>query len=198
MEIRVGKYYKFTERHKAQPCVRTAPDSVVKDGIETASFIAKVTNISDKGEYKYLTYRKSGNGWGTARWYDKPCNFGVVAIEELPPKLEAEYEAAEAKRESERKVMEAKAARAGALDIGFIANQIVNSRPDIRKTPLYSEIKNTMYDQTMSCSRDEAISCMVQWMKECFFGGMGPLKPELYTRYIAAYDIHESLTKTEN
>ena len=198
MEIRVGKYNKFTEQSKLQPLINPPAGAVVKDGIVIETFTAKVTSIVDRGEYKYLTYSKIGHGWGATRWYDEPKKFGLVAIDELSAETAEEYNAAEVKRENERKVMEAKAARAGALDIGFIASQIVNSRPDIRKTPLYSEIKNTMYDQTMSCSRDEAISWMVQWMKECFFGGMGPLKPELYTRYIAAYDIHESLTKTEN
>lgn len=85
--------YLITNKMKATPVSQYQPDTVVEGEFEYRSFKARVTSISDRGDYLYIGYRPldSRHGaFGYTRLYkaNQP-EFGTIGFEDVR-KLEQE------------------------------------------------------------------------------------------------------------
>jgi len=65
---------------------------------------------------------------------------------------------------------------------------------DIRRTEDYENHKSAQIEYTMSCTREEAMDWMGVWMMEAVAAGYGKFDLQLRAKFLAAYDLRNSLS----
>ena len=64
---------------------------------------------------------------------------------------------------------------------------------DYRETKAYKRELGRIYDLTISCSKDEAINWATKFMMDAIGSANGTRNDELRVRFLAAYDVRQSL-----
>ena len=79
-------------------------------------------------------------------------------------------------------------------DLNVIATQI-GWNGSIRTSAEYQRCKETLLEQTMSCNKKEAANWMVHIMKDCINRGNHGRDDDLRAEFLAAYDLHNHLSR---
>lgn len=66
---------------------------------------------------------------------------------------------------------------------------------DYKQDPDYQDARNWFIDTTMSCNKEEAINWMKYYMANAIAYGIETKNLDWRTKFLAAYDLHESLSK---
>ena len=87
--------------------------------------------------------------------------------------------------------------KAKAYDAGTVAYQIEYNNPavDFRSEADYEDAKNWFIETTMSCNEREAINWMSYYMANAIAYGIQTKALDWRTKFLAAYDLFNSLTK---
>ena len=88
-------------------------------------------------------------------------------------------------------------AKAQAYDAGTVAHLISYNNPgvDFRSEADYKDAKNWFIETTMSCTEKEAIGWMKYYMENAIAYGIQTKNKDWRTKFLAAYDLFNSLTK---
>lgn len=87
--------------------------------------------------------------------------------------------------------------KARAYDVNTVAFQIEYNNPcvDFRQDADYKDAEHWFIETTMSCDQDEAINWMQYYMANAIAYGIQTKSLDWRTKFLAAYDLFNSLTK---
>lgn len=91
--------------------------------------------------------------------------------------------------------------KAQAYDTRAVALQAMRSYDrdgkDYREDPDYKDATDWFLETTESCNKEEATGWMKYYMANAIAYGIATKNPDWKTKYLAAYDLHNSLTRRE-